>query len=249
VPIIKMILWSDAVRALVEGGEQDFLARASLRARSASTASAFLEAAARDRPDLIVLPIEPLQLPVSEICLRIRQDGHTRSTPILALAAAGEAEELLRLAGCTRILAADAAPGVVAEAITTMLGMRLRRYRRFEVVLPVSRGRFFHEFLGYSNSVSEGGMGFETISRIRKDEHLPLRLYRNTEERPIQVVGRVCGVRPNIDTGVGYAVGIEFVRLRPRDRERLLEIFPRDASIIWGPGDPPAEPPPRPPNG
>ncbi|HXH28391.1 MAG TPA: PilZ domain-containing protein, partial [Candidatus Polarisedimenticolia bacterium] len=190
---------------------------------------------------------EPLELPPSEICLRLRENGRTRTTPILALAGAGEPAELLRLAGCTRVLPPDTAPAAVAQTIVSILGMQLRRYRRFEVVLPVSRGRFFHEFLGYSNSVSEGGMGFETISRVRKGEHLPLRLYRNTEERPIRLSGLVRGVRPNIDTGVGYAVGIEFVRLASRDRERLLEIFPRDPSIIWGAGDPPVDPPSQPP--
>ena len=86
-------------------------------------------------------------------------------------------------------------------------------------------------------------MGFETLSRVKKDECLPLRIYRNTEEKPIVVTGRVRGVRPNIDTGLGYAVGVEFQRLREVDRDRLIELFPADSTVIWGEDPPPSSSP------
>jgi len=37
-------------------------------------------------------------------------------------------------------------------------------------------------------------------------------------------------VRPNIETGIGYAIGVEFLRLASGDRSRLLEFFPRGSS-------------------
>jgi hypothetical protein len=128
--------------------------------------------------------------------------------------------------------------GALQERIALALGLRLRRHPRFPVVLPVARGRIFHEFLGYSNEISEAGMGFDTIARIRSGDQLNLKIYRNTEEKPIGVTGRVCGVRPNIDTGAGYAVGVEFMRLASLDRQRLLELFPTDSCVTWG-SDPP----------
>jgi len=85
--------------------------------------------------------------------------------------------------------------------------------------------------------VSEGGIGFDTLARIKGGEHLALRIYRNTEEKPIAVSGRVASVRANIDTGIGYAVGVEFLEMAETDKERLVELFPRDASVVWG-GDP-----------
>lgn len=247
---VKKILWSESVRARVERGGTHFLARASVKAFSAGRASVLLDVAVSDRPDLIILPIEAMEMPAAEVCRRIREDARTQSIPILALCPPENGREILRQAGCTEVVDASIAPQSLQEKIAAMLGMRLRRYPRYPVVLPVSRGRFFHEFLGYSNALSEGGMGFETLARLREREFLALRLYRNTEERPIGVTSRVASVRPNIDTGVGYAVGVEFVRLAGTDKQRLLDLFPQDPCVTWGPDDPsrnvPPESPPRP---
>jgi CheY-like chemotaxis protein len=238
---MKKLLWSEAVRSRVEAGSAHFLSRASVRSLVAATTSRFLEIAGSECPDLIILPIEPMEEPASDLCRRLRGDNRTRSTSIFALSAPGADEERLRASGCGHIVDLSITAEELQEAIARALGVRLRRHARYPVVLPVARGRIFHEFLGYTNSVSEGGMGFETISRIRTGERLPLRIYRNTEEKPITVTGRVAGVRPNIETGIGYAVGVEFLRLAAADRGRLLEIFPRDPTYSWG-SDPPAGP-------
>jgi len=247
---LKKILWSESIRSRVETGQAHFLARASVRALSAGTASVFLDIATSDRPDLVILPLEPLEMSAVEICQRIRADERTRSIPVMALAHTGE-ETQLREAGCGRVVDPAIGAQELQETIAMALGVKLRRHPRYPVVLPVARGRIFHEFLGYTNALSEGGMGFETISRIRAGDHLPLRIYRNTEERPIAVTGRVAGVRPNIETGIGYAVGVEFLRLASGDRSRLLELFPRDPALAWtsdspsesGPADAPSAPP------
>ena len=244
---LKKILWSEAIRARIDRGKPHFLERGSLIALSAGTASVLLDAAADDHPDLIVLPSEALDLPAAEICRRLRDDARTRDIPILALAPPGEAQALLRQAGCSEVLDATVEPQVLQETIAGLVGVRLRRYMRYPVVLPVARGRVFKEFLGYSSNVSEGGMGFETLARVRVGEHLSLRIYRNTEEKPIGATSRVAAVRPNIDTGVGYAVGVEFVDLTPPDRSRLLELFPRDAGVAWGVDEPAVVLPPEPP--
>ena len=222
----KKILWSESVRSRVETREGHFLARTSIEARSVASLSVFLEVATKDLPDLIVLDGAAADIAAAPVIDRLRADERTRSVPILALARDGVEAQALRRAGCTEVLDGGADPLRLQEQIASVLGMRLRRYQRFPIVLPVARGRIFHEFLGYSNTVSEGGMGFDTIARVRGGDHHPLRIYRNTEERPISVVGRICGVRPNIDTGVGYAVGVEFVRLGGAERSRLMELFP-----------------------
>lgn len=235
--MVKQVLWSASIRDRIDSGQPHFLARASLKAVSAGPAPVLLDVAATDRPDLIVLASETSGLPAPEICRRIRQDERTRDIPILALASDDTQEFLLREAGCTEVVRASISSSLLQEKIATMLGMRLRKFPRYPVVLPVARGRFIREFLGYSNAVSEGGMGFDTLARIRSGEHLALRIYRNTEEKPISVAGKVASVRANIDTGIGYAVGVEFVDLADRDKERLLELIPADKSVIWG-GDP-----------
>ncbi len=248
---LKKVLWSESIRSRIEAGKAHFLSRASLRALTAGTASVFLDIATSDRPDLIVLPIEPMEIPTVEICHRIRADERTGSVPVMALAHPGEEAQRLRESGCSRVIDIAIGAEELQEAIASALGIRLRRHPRYPLVLPVARGRIFHEFLGYTNAVSEGGMGFETISRIRAGDHLPLRIYRNTEERPITVTARVAGVRPNIETGIGYAVGVEFLRLAAADRGRLLELFPRDPALSWtsdspsdsGPADTPSAPP------
>ena len=238
---LKKILWSQAVRSRVESGRPQFSARAGVVARSAGTPSAFLEIAATDQPDLILLDAASAELPVDLVCRTIRQDQRTESIPILCLGASGtEADTLLAL-GCSKVIDNRIDAQALQESIASALGISLRRYTRFPVVLPVARGRIFHEFLGYSSELSEGGMGFETISRVNAGDHLSLRLYRNTEEKPISAVGRVRSFRPNIDTGIGYAVGVEFVQLRANDRERLLELFPSDPCLTWGPDAPQEE--------
>ena len=247
--MVKQVLWCEPIRSRVDGGKPHFLARASLKALSAGNASVLLDVAATDRPDLIVLSHDALETPAPELCHWLRADERTRDIPILAVAGDAAQAAALREAGCAEVLDASITPGMLQETIAAMLGMRLRRHARYPVVLPVARGRFIREFLGYSNAVSEGGMGFDTLSRIRGGEELALLIYRNTEEKPIAAVGRVASVRANIDTGIGYAVGIEFVKLAEADRDRLVELFPRDPSVVWG-GDPDGSPQrDRPPGG
>jgi CheY-like chemotaxis protein len=242
--VVKQVLWSESIRSRVDGGKPHFLARASLKALSAGKASVLLDVAATDRPDLIVLSHDLHDTPAVDLCRLLRADDRTRTIPILTLAGDPGMAAALREAGCTEVLDASISPEELQEAIAAMLGMRLRKYARYPVVLPVARGRFIREFLGYSNVVSEGGMGFDTLSRIRSGEQLALLIYRNTEEKPISVVGRVASVRANIDTGIGYAVGIEFLKMAKADRGRLAELFPQDPSVVWGP-DPDGGPHPN----
>ena len=239
--MVKKVLWSEPIRSRVDGGKPHFLARASLKALSAGKASVLLDVAATDHPDLIVLSHDALEMPAPELCRWLRADERTKDIPILALAGDPAQAAALREAGCIEVLDASISPEELQETIAAMLGMRLRKYARYAVVLPVARGRFIREFLGYSNAVSEGGMGFDTLSRIRGGEQLSLLIYRNTEEKPIAAVGRVASVRANIDTGIGYAVGIEFLRMAAADRGRLVELFPLDSSVVWG-GDPDGAP-------
>jgi CheY-like chemotaxis protein len=235
--VVKQVLWSVSIQNRIDGGKPYFLARASLKALSAGSASVLLDVAATDRPDLIVLSPESTDMGAPELCRRIRQDDRTRGIPILALASDETQEFMFREAGCTEVVNAAIPSELLQQKIAAMLGMRLRKYPRYPVVLPVARGRFLREFLGYSNAVSEGGIGFDTLARIRGGEHLALRIYRNTEEKPIAVAGKVASVRANIDTGIGYAVGVEFLEMGDVDRRRLLELFPHDTSVVWG-GDP-----------
>ncbi len=218
----KQVLWSEAIRTRVDSGRPYFLARASVKALSAGKPSVLLDVAASDRPDLIILSHDDPEMPAPELCGWIRGDDRTRGIPILALAAGEEEARRLKEAGCTEVLPATASTEELQEKIASLLGMRLRKFARYSVVLPVARGRFIREFLGYSNSVSEGGMGFDTLTRVRGGSSLSLLIYRNTEERPISVTGRVASVRANIDTGIGYAVGVEFLEMAAADRDRLV---------------------------
>lgn len=245
----KTILWTRTVRARIEAGRPRFLSRSSLRALSAGSARTLLEAAASELPDLIVLSDDLPEMSASDILRRLRGDERTRGIPILVVARPDRTDGTLRREGDVRILEHEVTPEVLQESIVTSLGLRVRQYERYPVVLPVERGRFFREFLGYSNSMSEGGMGFETLSRLRGNDMLPLRIYRNSEEKPIAAVGRVRGVRPNLETGSGYSVGVEFHRMSRADRGRLLELFPSDSCVVWGPDRPSDVPPDDPPAG
>ncbi len=245
----KTILWTRSVSARINTVQSRFLSRGSLRALSASSARTLLDAAASDVPDLIVLSDDLAEMSASDILRKLRSDERTRGIPIIVVAQADRDGGALSREEDIRILESDVSPEILQESIVTSLGLKLRQYERYPVVLPVERGRIFREFLGYSNSMSEGGMGFETLSRIRGDEMLPLRIYRNSEERPISAVGRVRSVRPNLETGNGYSVGVEFYRMSRRDRDRLLELFPSDSCVVWGPDRPTDVPPDDPPTG
>ncbi len=231
---VKKILWSDSIQSRVETGGPQFLSRASIKAFAASDYSKFLEIVAHEHLDLILLDAAAEDLPAVEICRRLSADATTRAIPILVLSGNGHDVGALEEAGCAGVIGSGTTPETLQAKIAEALGMRLRRHPRYPVVLPVARGRLFHEFLGYSNSLSEGGMGFDTIVRVKAGDQLPFRLYRNSEEKPIGVVGRVCGIRPNLETGVGYAVGVEFLRLSAADRGRLAELFPPEPCVTWG---------------
>jgi CheY-like chemotaxis protein len=243
--VTKRVVWSDRVRGRVESGPSSFTQRASLETRAAGTFEALLTMVSSERTDLIVLDAVTGTVPIEDVCRRLRADPRTAAIPILVLAADAADRETLQRAGCNEVIPEALEPRLIQEKIAGALGLRLRRHPRYPVVLPVARGRIFHEFLGYSNSLSESGMGFDTIARIRGGDELSLKIYRSTEEKPIAVSGRVCGVRPNIDTGVGYTVGIEFVRLATDDRRRLVELFPADGCVTWGSDAPEDAPEPQ----
>ena len=222
----RKVLCSELILARISAGGTGFLDRSGLEAHVIGTLDALLASIAAGPPDMVALDGASPDLPVLPACRRILADERTRSIPILAVAADATQAELLQQAGCTDVLPREVDSIDLQERIVRALGMRLRRHDRFPVVLPVARGRIFHEFLGFSNTLSEGGMGFETSIHLRGGEHLPLRLYRSTGEDPIHVLGRVCAVRPLIDGGIGYFIGVEFSRLEMEDRRRLLELFP-----------------------
>ena len=242
----KRVVWCERVRALVESGPSRFTQRASLEARAADGLDALPDLAASEPTDLVVLDAASPGSPV-EVCRRLRGDARTAAVPILILgaepvtAAGAATPESLSRAGCNEVIPADADARMLQEKIAGALGLRLRRHPRFPVVLPVARGRIFHEFLGYTNSLSESGMGFDTIVRIKGGDEINLKLYRSTDEKPISAPGRVCGVRPNIDTGVGYSVGIEFTRMPTDDRRRLMDLFPADGCVTWSGDEPEPE--------
>ncbi len=232
----RKIIWGDLIRRRVEAGQSGFLARTSLDATVAPEVAFLIETAAREPVDLVVVDGASTSLPAVSVCRQLRRDERTRSITLLAVALDPAQAEILRRAGCDEVLPADIEPAALQQRIAHTLGMRLRRHRRYNVVLPVGRGRLIHEFLGYSKSLSEGGMGLETSVSLRGGDHLPLRLYRNTEESPILVLGRICSVRSNIDTGTGLAVGVEFCRLDINDRRRILELFPGEPRRRAGAG-------------
>ena len=147
--MVKQVLWSESVRDRIDSGKPHFLARACLKALSAGAGSVLLDVAATDRPDLIVLAPEASDMGAPELCRRIRQDDRTRGIPILALASDDTQEFLFREAGCTEVVRASIPAALLQEKIAAMLGMRLRQHPRYPVVLPVARGRFIREFLGF----------------------------------------------------------------------------------------------------
>ena len=226
----------------MESGPSRFTQRASLQTESADGLQALLDLATRDRPDLVVLSLDDGRVPAAEACERLRADPRTSGVPILVLRSDGTDAEPLRRAGCNEVIPESIGPRALQEKIAGALGLRLRRHPRFPVVLPVARGRLFHEFLGYSNSLSESGMGFDTLARIRGGDQLNLKIYRSTEEDPIRVTARVCAVRPNIDTGAGYTAGVEFTRLATGDKDRLMALFPADGCVTWGSDAPEPDP-------
>ena len=238
----KRLVWSERARASVESGPSGFSQRASLETRTVSRLAPLLEAVAAEHTDLVLIDTATPDLPAREACLSLRSDPRTAAVPILLIGGEEDDAESFRECGCREVIPRRTDPRVLQEKIAVALGIRLRRHPRFPIVLPVARGRLFHEFLGYSHSVSEGGMGFDTIVRIRGGDHLDLQVYRTTEEKPMRIDGRVCGVRPNIDTGVGYSVGVEFVRMATDDRRRLADLFPSDACVTWGTDLPEPEP-------
>ena len=229
------------MRRNLERAPSRFMARATLESLTVTDLASFRSLISTERADLVVLDTESADLPVAEACRALRADARTAAIPVLVLAPEKDLTDSLRDLGVQEVVARDADPNLLQDRIAAALGIRLRRHPRFPVVLPVARGRIFHEFLGYSNSISESGMGFDTIARIRGGDQLNLKIYRSTEERPIAVTGRVCGVRANIDTGIGYAVGVEFSRLASADKQRLIELFPAEGCVTWGsdgPGPP-----------
>ena len=239
---VKKVLWSEAVRSLIEQGQSHFLERSSMRALSASNAGDFVAQALAERPDLVVLPPGGLEQPAVWICQKLRGDDRTRGIPILAICRGAGDAEMLRASGCVDVVDQGLEPPqALQDRIARAAGMRLRRHRRYRVVVPVARGRFISDFLGYSTNLSEGGVGFDTLTRLRANAAVFLRLYQTGDERPIKVRSRIVSVRPNTETGVGFATGVEFQGLKDADHDRLVRMFPQDSTVIWGP-DPPGSP-------
>jgi hypothetical protein len=239
---VKKVLWSEPVRSRIDQGQPYFLQRASLKPVLASRAADFLSLALAERPDLIVLPAIGIDRPAIDLLKALRTDDRTRGIPVVALSRGGPEAAALRQSGCAEVFDTDIAADDLQGRIARAAGMHLRRHVRYHVVLPVARGRILSDFLGYSTNLSEGGIGFDTLTRLKQESSVHLRIYRNSEEKPIKVDGRVVTVRPNIGTGVGYAIGMEFRPMPGPIHDRIKELFPGDGSVIWGPDPPTAAP-------
>ena len=133
----KTILWTRTVSARIESGRPRFLLRASLRALSAASARTLLEAAASETPALIVLSDDLPEMSASEILRKLRGDERTRGIPIVVLAQPDRNEGSLRREEDVRILSSDVTSEILQESIVSTLGIRLRQYERYPVVLPV----------------------------------------------------------------------------------------------------------------
>ncbi len=95
--------WMAKSRILIVNNEPEIINTLSsiLRARSYSVSTAMsgaegLEAAKKDRPDLVIVDVDIPDINGYEVCAKLRADRVTRSTPVIMISDNGGSESVLR---------------------------------------------------------------------------------------------------------------------------------------------------------
>ncbi len=100
-----------------------------------------------------------------------------------------------------------------------------RQYQRFAIRLPVSFSSDQAEGTGTVTDISMGGCGLETDAQLSTGALLQLHLRIADQEPPVTVeAAAVRSVRAKF-------VGVQFLRVRPEEKERLSQ-FVRELLII-----------------
>ncbi len=97
--------------------------------------------------------------------------------------------------------------------------MDLRQSRRFSVQCPIAFYGDHIEGEGTVLNLSMGGWKIETDQRVPKGQYLTLRVYLPGQDDPVSV--DLAAVR----WSYGRECGLEFIRMRPMEQDRLRQFI------------------------
>ncbi len=105
--------------------------------------------------------------------------------------------------------------------------MDKRRFIRFKVHLPIAFSGYKSTGQGTVVNLSRGGCGVDGEQKVKRGSYLRLRLTLSEQEAPLVVDWAA------VRWAMGRAFGLEFLRMRSQERERLRRFL---STLETGPG-------------
>lgn len=211
-----------------------FLARTA-RIVTAGNGQDGLDAAWREKPDLILCDDRMPGLSGADLCRRVRQDADLRSTPFIMLVSdpGGAARGAAIRAGANDVLTKPLSRLSLVEAVSRFLATtRTRGLPRITTDVPVTVTHGEDEMVGVVRNVSRGGAYVETEGPLACADEVGLRF--RLPESPVVIApsAEVMWCRNRFESrGTADGVGLRFVELDGASVRTLDEFVYEHASV------------------
>jgi CheY-like chemotaxis protein len=187
-----------------------------------------LDIVRRERPCLIIEDLASADGAGMRFCLELRSDRHTRSIPLILLAASA-ARDRAGAAGADALLDKPLAPRELYRAVRRFLPLPRRRVERLVTNLRFTFCLDGQRFQAFSRDISERGTFLKSDCRPALGARVDLRFRLPGSGSEIRCAGLVRSTCDGDPHGRAGGLGIEFVELEQADREHLAAFIERQA--------------------
>lgn len=233
------VLLADDVELFLEL-EKTFLQRENVDLLVARDGREALEAARRERPDLILLDLYMPEMDGPDVCRAIKADPDIRATPVLMVTSGGREEELRRCrdSGCDAILTKPINRHTFLATVRGHLQIIEREAHRVPARMLVRYGKDGEQILtDFTVNLSTGGVFIETGHTFGPDEALLVSFVLPERVAELRCRARVAWVnlpearlKPLLPPGIG----VQFLDLSESARAELLAFVKQQLlSPLW----------------
>jgi CheY-like chemotaxis protein len=198
----KILLVDDMRRFL--DLERSFLKRAECRILTATTGLEAIKVAKLDMPDIIMLDVEMPEMNGIEATRILKNDPQTRHIPIVIYTALDHIEDKARAAGCNDFHRKPMDEDKFLRVIQTFVPLKIRKFSRVPLEVPVTVGEDGKEFQGRVSNISQTGLFLQCDRKLVVGTLLDLRFLVPIGGESKQIVTLDYIVRQGAD-GMGCA--------------------------------------------
>lgn len=190
-----------------------------------SSGTVALEMIRNLKPALVILGYELQDLPVGEVCRRIKRSPQSRNVPVIILfdPANSQQDEILGVP-CDDALSRPVDTDLLMQKISARLNMPFRRHNRIAIDMGIDCTHSSSVLKGFARNISEGGVFIETDDPLEIGSRLTLSFTLPGQSAPLAVPGEVVR-RIELGREFRYGLGIQFRGMPAASREQILDFL------------------------